>query len=31
MTRMAWMFIAALLLAAPAWAGTTIKFYYPST
>ena len=29
MKRMAWMFIAALLLAAPAWAGTTIKFYYP--
>jgi sn-glycerol 3-phosphate transport system substrate-binding protein len=26
---MAWMVIAALLLAAPAWAGTTIKFYYP--
>ena len=29
MKRMAWTFIAALLLAAPAWAGTTIKFYYP--
>ena len=29
MKRTAWMFIAALLLAAPAWAGTTIKFYYP--
>lgn len=29
MRRMAWMIIAALLLTAPAWAGTTIKFYYP--
>jgi sn-glycerol 3-phosphate transport system substrate-binding protein len=26
---MAWVVVAVLLLAAPAWAGTTIKFYYP--
>ncbi|OGB91886.1 MAG: hypothetical protein A2Z31_05970 [candidate division NC10 bacterium RBG_16_65_8] len=29
MKRMVWMVIAVFLLAAPAWAGTTIKFYYP--
>jgi sn-glycerol 3-phosphate transport system substrate-binding protein len=29
MRRMAWMILAVLLLAAPAWAGTTIKLYYP--
>ena len=29
MRRMAWVVVAVLLLAAPAWAGTTIKFYYP--
>ena len=29
MKRMAWAIVAVLLLAAPAWAGTTIKFYYP--
>jgi sn-glycerol 3-phosphate transport system substrate-binding protein len=26
---MAWVAVAVLLLASPAWAGTTIKFYYP--
>jgi sn-glycerol 3-phosphate transport system substrate-binding protein len=29
MKRTAWMVLAVLLLAAPAWAGTTLKFYYP--
>ena len=29
MKQRVWMVFAALLLAAPAWAGTTIKFYYP--
>ncbi len=29
MKRTAWMMFAVLLVAAPAWAGTTIKFYYP--
>jgi sn-glycerol 3-phosphate transport system substrate-binding protein len=29
MRRTTWLAIALLLLAAPAWAGTTIKFYYP--
>ncbi len=29
MRRTAWLAIALLLLATPAWAGTTIKLYYP--
>ena len=29
MKRMAWMVMAVVLLASPAWAGTAIKFYYP--
>jgi hypothetical protein len=29
MKRLGWIIAMVLLLGAPAWAGTTIKFYYP--